>query len=221
MTVQVNGAAFADEFLGKNLQFYTLITTVNIVPTGLVAPFHELTQSAFPITSRVGTVFDGTDGDAYTQEWLQQQMFGKTLEVVGLRGQAVILGQPSVASSVDITTVGGLLTGSTGSLDLYVLRFALEHEAAWRLESETGATVDEVLSHALNGVGIGENNGSNELVVTAEKPRTTNGVYGHPEFTYPTLDATDWRYVSVPGGTANNVVFRRSETLPLDVDFAG
>lgn len=217
MTVKFNGASFSDEFMGKNLQFYTVITTENIIPSGLVAPYWEI--PVFPVTDNDGVSYTagpaaGAQEQAYTQAWFRQQIFEKMIEVIMERGNPIILGQPEAVDPGG--AVAGLEAYGTGPGDVYVFRFALEQEYAWKVEGTPGAGVavgdlpEEYLDFRLNGITLYD--GPNSVVPSGTLPGE------------PYAGAT---YANVPNfikdpvtATNNNVTVRRSETLPLNIQWS-
>lgn len=101
---QVNGVSFPAEFLTKNMDFFTLRTTLDITPDGNEDP----TDTA-------------------------QQRLDKVVETVSLRAQPIILGEivseGETGPVSDLPATAGLGTGT--SVTVYTLRFAIEHADAW------------------------------------------------------------------------------------------
>lgn len=112
---KVNGRVSSGEFLTGNLQFYTITTTNNILPLGV------------------------TDATANSQKALD-----KLVEIISLRGQPIILGQPYKSGSD------------------YIVKFANEHTDSW----ESTPTLAE--SIAAHGVDFGFTS-SNVTVAKAER----------------------------------------------------
>lgn len=222
MTVQFNGFANAGDFLGKNLQYYTLITTVDIRPSGLVAPYWEV--PVFPVTDVDGNVYNagpagGADEIAYTEAWLRQQAFDKVIEVISERGQPVLLGPPREVTGPS-GAVAGLEAYGTGPGPLYVFRFALEHELAWRVEETPGGGVtegvpEEYLDYRLDGVKLYEGNVDQNIPTGTLPGEPYVGADYGPSFSRPVPEFVK-DTVSVSN---NNVTIRRSEELPLDIDY--
>lgn len=121
---KVHGSGFPKESLTKNMDFFTIRTTLDItIDTTGSAPF-----------------FGGNDpADA------SQARFDKMVETVSLRSQPVILGDVVVtvetAPVADLPATSALSSGS--SVSVFTIRFANEHEAAWSAET---------LSEALDGI---------------------------------------------------------------------
>lgn len=87
MVEKVNGRVFAGEFLGGNLQFYTLTTAVNILPRDVV------------------------NGDQASQDRMD-----KVVEIISLRGQPIIMGAPvREGSSPNFTYVFKFALEHTGA----------------------------------------------------------------------------------------------------------
>lgn len=117
MVEKVNGRAAGGDFLGKDLEYFTLTTAVDIRP--------------------------GAVGSA------SQNALDKVVEVISLRGQPVLM---------------GAVTGSGP----YVMRFALEHTAAWGPNTlVAGAAVTSLVETlvAAQAAGMGFTSGNTSVTV--------------------------------------------------------
>jgi hypothetical protein len=115
MSDKVNGTSKGGEFLTKNLNYYKIRTLVN------------LTASTSP-----------TDAN--------QINIDKLVETISLRAQPVVLDfSTSVEDKAAITDIPAASALPSGNNTVYVLKFAIEHDA-WE-----GATPS--LASSLNGVG--------------------------------------------------------------------
>lgn len=126
MTDKVHGFTETGfEALTGNMDFFTVRTTVNILPNG-----------------QVETGADGdVTGDATSQNWLDL-----LVETVSLRAQPVIASPVSI-SIESVSSISDLPAteqeGSTGNDNVYVFKFAIEHTEAWS---------SDLLSEALNSL---------------------------------------------------------------------
>lgn len=117
MVEKVNGFTKPGyESLTGNLDFFTVRTLVNILPTGSTTPGAD------------GNVV----GDATTQEALDM-----LIETVSTRAQPVIMSDvevsvEAVSSIVDLPATAG--EGATSDDNVFVLKFAIEHTEAWDVE---------------------------------------------------------------------------------------
>jgi hypothetical protein len=118
MTVRVNGSGASGQKLTGGLDYFTLTTTVNITPTGVVAKSTTYGTISGSNTVKInGVTYDGTLTNAtsdYDAARAAQTAFDKIIEIISTRGQPVIMGLPA-------------WNGSSA----YVFRWAGEHRDAW------------------------------------------------------------------------------------------
>lgn len=144
MSNRLHGSVTPAEALGKNFDFFTVQTTLDITPTGVTAP-KELTnpKGVYPFTAYNQTFANAL---AYDAAHASQKRLDKLFQVVGTRAQPVILGD--VVESTEAAPVTGLpVTNSLPSgsnVTVYTVKFVIEHAGAW----DTPVT----LADSLNGV---------------------------------------------------------------------
>jgi len=131
MTDKVQGVAKAGEFLGKNLDFFTVTITGDMTATGV---YGTENAKGFPVTINGNTY---NDQSALTAAAVKQALFEKMLAVIGTRAQPIILGTPTAT----------------------VLKFAIEHNDAWSAADANSATVNNSLKAALDAAGFTVANG--------------------------------------------------------------
>lgn len=102
MVEKVNGAAVPGEFLGKNLDFFVVRTTLDITPTGSLA---DASQMRF--------------------EKLIQTIATRAQPIV--MGGVVVVDE--VAPVADLPSTGALASGDP--VQVFTLKFAIEHTEAW------------------------------------------------------------------------------------------
>lgn len=218
MTVKFNGFGFADEFLGKNLQFYTLMTTVDIRPSGLVAPFWEI--PVFPVQDVDGNSYTSADEVAYTQAWMRQLAFDKMIEVIAERGSPIILGGVTEIPAGVPGATPDFEAAGTGGTPIYVVRFALEQEFAWRVQT-SGQPLEflpeEYLDYRLDGIKVYQG----DVLQNIPSGTLPGEPYVGPQYGPGSGNGPVPEFIKDPVNPANNNVrVRRSELLPLDVDYS-
>ncbi len=131
MTIKINGTGNFGQKLTGGLDYFTLTTTVNIIPTGVFGPVTAYTPNALSSTNTVviaGVTYNGTVTNSltdYTIARASQIAFDRLLEVITTRGQPVIIGTP-------------VWNGSTA----YTFVWASEHRDAWlNITQGAGQTV--------------------------------------------------------------------------------
>lgn len=143
MVSRVNGSTFPAEFAGKNRNFFTLRTTLPIMPTGAVAaPTDILT---FTMTETVRSFFNGlgsptfpsvdldlsvaADVTRYNVLLASQKRFEAALTVVSVRANPDIIG----AVKTTTETAPADLPALAGSGTVYTLKFVIEADRAWEI----------------------------------------------------------------------------------------
>lgn len=113
MVEKVNGMVSSDQALTGGLNYYTVRTTLDIRPTGVLS-------------------------DA------SQKRLDKLVETISLRAQPVILS--AVATTTETSPAD--IPSASGSVSVYTLKFAIEHNRAW----EMGGSPNPSLAETLDGV---------------------------------------------------------------------
>jgi len=121
MTKKVNGFSASGQFLTGGLNFYKLVTTLDIRPD----------------TAKVGK-----DEFGYYEPTESQKRLDKVIETISLRAQPVILSAvvPGVATADDAAKID-VAVGAT----VYTLSFAIEHNQAWEVQGSANPTLSESL----------------------------------------------------------------------------
>jgi hypothetical protein len=135
MVQKVNGFSNSGEFLTGNIDFFTLRTTLNITPNGLVAEADDpnyIDDPVLPYTDINGVVYN--TAVAYNAAREVQIRFNRLIETISNNAQPVIIGgvpEPEVelAPVPDLPVTGELASGTP--VNVYTFKFAIEHTEAW------------------------------------------------------------------------------------------
>ena len=127
MTNKVNGFSATGQHLTGSLNVFEVRTLLDIRPTGTAT-----------YTAGVAPSYQDT------RDMDSQFRLDKLVETISLRGQPVILG--GVVTSTETSPTD--LPAASGSVTVYSLRFAIEHDKSWDV---TGAG-NRTLAESLNGV---------------------------------------------------------------------
>lgn len=135
MTDKVHGfVAGASQALTGGLDFFTVYTTQDITPTGVM----NYTPGTLS-TNYVDTV--NLDDAQTSSQW----HLDKLVETISGRGQPVFM---TAVTQLD-TVPAGIADFAPAAGPVYTLQFAIEHNFAWDVFPSTIATLPE----SLNGIG--------------------------------------------------------------------
>lgn len=156
MVEKVNGYFAGGEHLTGNMDFFTLRTTLNIKPNGVVAPVEMVT---LPYTDINGTTYN--DEGSYNSAKVVQDRFDKLIQTIATKAQPIILG--GVTSASETGPVADIPAASvTGDpYTVYTLKFAIEHTEAWA----TGDDIEAALNGIANFVSTSPTTNNNVAVV--------------------------------------------------------
>lgn len=133
MVDKVNGVSFPGQHLTGGLNYYTVRTLLDIRPT---------------VSGEIGAdgVFDQSTADISNAA---QQRLDKLVEVISTRAQPVIMGRVRVSTEAkaDITDLPAVAALPGPNVDVYVFKFAIEHNQAWEV---SGNNPD--LAETLHGI---------------------------------------------------------------------
>lgn len=147
MTKKINGFSGAGQFLTGGLNFYTVVTTLDIRPD-----------------ASKGTDAQGVDQFGYYEATEAQKRLDKLVETISTRAQPVIMN--SVVATTATAADADVLDVAVGGA-VYKMTFAIEHNMAW----EVSGSANPTLAESLDGVAGFENDGvaaGNVAVIRAE-----------------------------------------------------
>jgi hypothetical protein len=135
MVQKVNGFSNSGEFLTGNLDFFTLRTTLDITPNGIVAEADSadyIDDPVLPYTDINGAVYNTVA--AYNAARDVQIRFNKLIETISNKAQPIIVGgvpdpEVELAPVPDLPVTGSLTSGTP--VNVYTFKFAIEHTEAW------------------------------------------------------------------------------------------
>lgn len=130
MVDRVHGYAFSGESVSKDMEFFTVQTTLNVTPTGVIADAARVNPTAtYPFTFN-GTTYANVG--EYNAAKTQQARFDALVKAMSTRAQPVIIG--SVTSEDQTAPVAGLPVtdaSSGATVTVYSVVMAVEHGNVW------------------------------------------------------------------------------------------
>jgi hypothetical protein len=162
MVYNLNGKATAGEAVGRNMEFWTIKSSLDIRPTGVTSTRAEMGITVFP-----ATVFGQTfaNSGAYDAAYDAQKRFDAIVRTISLRVQPIIVG--AVVQATEALPVAGLpvLGAGPGTAATYTLRFATDYAAAW---DNVEQSIADILNGQVSFVFTTPTTGNNVSVTKAE-----------------------------------------------------